>query len=203
MRRVHSGARPSGSNTYLYPPIKMRIRVRLLTLGAALCQALGSGALTAQQRGPFSVEGQVRGADERPLARISVFLDRGDNLVERYETDSLGAFRFSLWVNAPHRAVWLICPPSANPIIGMPEHDEFSRRERTIHHYQASTGRDSTYRFYRQRGWSGPIPRECPQSQDLQGWRYPASAGMHWGAYSTVEPDWRRFPGPPALPTPR
>lgn len=173
---------------------------RVLSLSGAACLILTSVAWSVWHDGPFAIQGQVHGADERPLANLSVFLDRGENVIERFETDSAGAFRFPLWVRTPHRATWLICPVSANPIVGVPEYDEFSRVGQTLHRYQATAGRDSVYGFYRQRGWSGPIPRECPPSRDVRGWRYPASAGREWGAYATSEPDWRRYPGPPALP---
>ena len=177
-----------------------RSRLRVLALGGAACLLLTSAAWSARRGGPFAIQGRIRGADERALVGVSVFLDRGDNLIERYETDSAGGFKFPLWVRTPHRATWLICPAGANPIIGIPEYDEFSRVGHTLHTYQATDSRDSVYGFYRQSGWSGPIPRECPPSRDVQGWRYPASAGKDWGAYSESEPDWRRYPGPPALP---
>jgi hypothetical protein len=96
--------------------------------------------------------------------------------------------------------VWLICVPGAVPIVGKPERDEFTRVGTTLHSYDYSPGQDSVWRFYRASGWSGPIPRECPRGVDSVGWRYPASSGQQWGAYTTVEPDWTRFPGPPALP---
>ena len=176
---------------------------RVLSLAAVACLILTGAAWSARRDGPFAIQGQVRGSDERPLANLSVFLDRGDNVIERYETDSAGAFRLPLWARTPHRATWLICPASANPIVGIPEYDEFSRADPTLHTYDATAGRDSVYRFYRQQGWSGPIPRECPPSRDVQGWRYPASAGQDPGAYTTSEPDWHRYPGPPALPKSR
>lgn len=173
---------------------------RALSLAGAACLVLTGAAWFVRRDGSFAIQGHVRSTDERPLANISVFLDRGANVIERYETDSAGTFRLPLWGHAPHRATWLICPAGANPIVGMPEYDEFSRAGRMLHTYHATAGRDSVYGFYRQRGWSGPIPRECPPGRDLQGWRYPASAGRDWGAYTTSEPDWRRYPGPPALP---
>ena len=69
------------------------------------------------------ITGQVRDPNGRALAGMSVFLDRGTNLVERYETDSAGSFRLPLFAREPHRAVWLVCAPGAIPMVGKPELD--------------------------------------------------------------------------------
>jgi hypothetical protein len=147
----------------------------------------------------YVVTGRVLGPDDKPLAGLSVFLDRGSNAIERYATDSAGAFRLPLFPRDPHRATWLICPAGAIPIVGRMALDDHTRL--TFRSYNSSPATDSVFGFYRAEGWKGPIPRECPRGTDAVGWRYPASSGKDWGAFTLTEPDWARYPGPPAMPS--
>jgi hypothetical protein len=171
----------------------------LALIGAAFL-LVSSAGWVARRAAPEAIVGYVRETDGRRIRGLSVFLDRGTNLVERYVTDSAGMFTLPLFAHEPHRAVWLICVPGALPIVGRPARDEFTRGGTTVHSYDYTPALDSVWRAYRTSGWSGPIPRECPRGVDSAGWRYPASTGKHWGTYTTVEPDWARFPGPPELP---
>ena len=176
-----------------------RIMKASALIGAAILLVF-NGAWASRRTSADVVTGRVLGSNGRPLPGLSVFLDRGTNLVERYETDSAGEFRLPLFPREPHRATWLICAPGAIPIVGKPERDEATGGVTLFRIYDYSPARDTVWRSYRQSGWSGPIPRECPQGDQIVGWRYPASAGRDWGAYTTEEPDWKRFPGPPRLP---
>ncbi len=160
-----------------------------------------AGGVTAWRSRPVSyveIIGRVLNTDRTPIPGVAVYLDRGTNLIERYVADSTGLFRLPLFLSEPHRATWLICAPGKSPTVGKPVIDHLGS---TYYTYEPAAAVDSTWGFYRSSGWSGPIPRECPpRGIDPVGWRYPASAGKDWGAYSTSEPDWNRYPGPPALP---
>lgn len=129
--------------------------------------------------------GIVLGADQKPLAAVPVFLDRGGMAIERVVTDSAGRFQFQLEPREWRRAVWLICAPGAIPMIGSRDDGEAGP---TSYGYTALTG--STFNWYRANGWRGPIPRACPNGTDSLGRRYPSSAGLPRDAISPVEPQW-------------
>jgi hypothetical protein len=175
----------------------MRHVRNLLALFGALALLGGVTAWTSRRIGYVEIVGRVLNTDQTPIPSVAVYLDRGTNIIERYVADSTGLFRLPLFPREPHRATWLICVPGMSPTVGKPELDHLGS---TYYTYQPAQALDSVWRFYRASGWSGPIPRECPRGADDVGWRYPASAGKDWGSYSTSEPDWRRYPGPPVLP---
>jgi hypothetical protein len=129
----------------------------------------------------------VTGPDDKPLAHVPVFLDRGSMAIERFETDSSGRLRFDLSGRELEHAAWLICAPGAIPMVGMREDAQAGP---TTYGYTRLS--DSTYGWYRARGWRGPIPRECPQGTDSLGWRYPAWSGKAKDAITYTEPVWTR-----------
>lgn len=175
----------------------MRKIVTLLAAVGTLSLLVGVIGWVWKPSGYVMVHGNVVDAREHPLPRLSIYLDRGTNLIERYESDSAGRFELPLFPREPYRATWLICAPGAIPMVGKPDVANMGNAYFT---YQATALPDSVWRFYRSSGWSGPIPRECPLGVGEAGWRYPASAGKDWGAVSATEPDWVKYPGPPALP---
>lgn len=174
----------------------------LALVGAAMIL----GSLTAWlpiRSHEFVAEGTVLGLDGRPVPRLSVFLDPGDNVVMRFETDSAGVFRLPLRSQEPHRATWLICVPGAIPFVGKPMRAELSSGGLTLRRgqYSSSRLRRSGWEFYRATGWTGPIPRQCPRAvNEFVGWRYPKSSGKQYYDGTRTEPDWNRFPGEPVLP---
>lgn len=129
--------------------------------------------------------GVVLGLDERPLAQVPVFLDRGSVAIERFVTDSDGAFTLALAPGETRSAVWLICAPGAIPMVGRRGEHQYGPTT-----YGYTQRRDSTWGSYRANGWRGPIPRECPRGTDTLGWRYPPTAGKSKDAITTAEPDW-------------
>jgi hypothetical protein len=175
----------------------MRKAVNLLAVVGALALLVVVTGWVRKDRGYVMIYGTVVDAQRRPIPHLSIFLDRGSNLIERYATDSLGRFELPLFPIEPHRATWLVCAPGAIPMIGKPD---VANLGKTYFTYETSALGDTVFRFYRAGGWSGPIPRECPRGTESGGWRYPASAGKGPGAVSTTEPDWARYPGPPDLP---
>ena len=162
-----------------------RMIVNLLAIVGALT-LLGTATGFVVRRVADKTTGIVLGPDNHPFAHVPVFLDRGSWAIERYVTDSAGAFTLPLTRRELHRAIWLICAPGGIPMTG-------SRMDNQIGPttYQYTHLPDSTWGFYRANGWRGPIPRECPTGTDTVGWRYPASAGKPSGAFTTTEPDWR------------
>ena len=157
-----------------------------------------AGGWTMHRFAPVMVVGRAVTFDKRPLAGAAVFLDRGSSMIERYSTDSAGEFRLPLFPREPHRATWLICAPGMQERIGKPALDHLTAMPFYI--FEMAPAQANAHGTYRQQGWKGPIPRECPQAVDPMGWRYPASSGKDDGAYSITEPDWIRYPGPPKLP---
>jgi hypothetical protein len=131
--------------------------------------------------------GIVLGSDDKPLAHVPVFLDRGGVAIERFVTDSAGVFALPLEPREIRRALWLICAPGAIPMVG--DRDERQVGPTT---YQYGRLSDSTWNAYRAFGWRGPIPRECPKGTDSVGWRYPPSAGKAKYDFTTTEPEWPR-----------
>jgi len=173
---------------------------RIINMSAIIGALALIGGITgwAQRRdGYVVIRGRVLTFEHRPIRGVAVYLDRGTNLIERYDSDSTGLFQLPLFPIDPHRATWLICVPGRMPVVGKPQLEHLGAAYYT---YEPGANVDSTWRSYRASGWSGPIPRECPPSADSVGWRYPATSGNDWGAYTTTEPDWSRYPGPPALP---
>ncbi len=131
--------------------------------------------------------GIVLGPDDKPLAHVSVFLDRGGSAIERYVTDTAGAYSLPLTRTELRRAVWLICAPGGIPMVGQRGENQAGPATYGFTHLP-----DSTWHFYRSSGWRGPIPRECPRGTDTVGWRYPASAGKPESAFTATEPDWSK-----------
>ena len=127
----------------------------------------------------------VTGPGKRPAVGAPVFLDRGDGLIERYQTDSRGQFSFPLGQSDVHRVKWLICVPGAIPMVGYPEGDRLTRIQ-----YQFSPQEAGKPAFYRSWGWLGPIPRECPPALDSVGWRIPNGSGYDPGRVTFTEPAW-------------
>jgi hypothetical protein len=114
-----------------------RFIVNGLALVGALSMLLASAAWVSHNIRADVVTGRVLGPDGRPLSRLSVFLDRGTNLSERYETDSAGVFTLPLFPREPHRATWLICAPGALPIVDRPQRGEFAGSVATFRSYIA------------------------------------------------------------------
>lgn len=127
----------------------------------------------------------VQDSTNTPLAGVPVFLDRGNGAIERYLTDSTGVVPFSLEPAEYQRALWLICARGTIPMVGSRGPDLIGPAW-----YGVGAMRDSTFGFYRAKGWRGPIPRECPRGTDSVGWRYPPSAGKGPYAFTTTEPEW-------------
>jgi len=147
---------------------------------------LGSVATFSIRRLTYhGATGVVMGPNERPASGVPVFLDRGGAAVERFVTDSAGHFLLPLEERELRRAVWLICVPGGIPMIGDRDVGQIGPTTYGFTAYPASQPV-----MVRAFGWRGPIPRECPQHTDSLGWRYPASARMPTGAFTTVEPDW-------------
>jgi hypothetical protein len=172
--------------------------VNTLAIIGAVSVLTAAGRWTLQRLSPVIVVGRAVTPDQRPIAGAAVFLDRGSSTIERYSVDAAGEFRLPLFPREPHRATWLICAPGMQERIGKPELDHLVTMPLYI--YEMVPAQANAHGYYRQLGWKGPIPRECPQAVDSMGWRYPASAGKDPGAYSVTEPDWARYPGPPELP---
>lgn len=187
MTRVHIGIRRS---------MRRRVVNALAVFGAVSLLTAATNAVV-NRTAPVMIVGRAFDADRRPLTGLSVYLDRGTNLIERYVSDSTGLFQLPLFPREPHRATWLICARGGVPMVGRPQLDHLGTAYYT---YDYTALGDSVWRFYRASGWTGPVPRECPRGADSVGWRYPASAKKSWGAYTTKEPDWARYPGPPAFP---
>ena len=154
----------------------------LAVVGALTLLGILAGFVERRVRGDEF--GVVMGPDERPLAHVPVFLDRGHGKIERYLTDPAGRIRFSLADRDVGAAVWLICAPGGIPFV-----DRQDTHERTSVTYQYARSNAPTPE-YRVWGWRGPIPRECPPGElDPTGWsfRVPGRAGL---AFSVQEPNW-------------
>ena len=166
-------------------------RIRLFIVGAlAVVGALGLiGSLVRFTMVKLDAlpANVVIGPDGKPMAGVPVFLDRGGDGIERYVTDSAGAFSFALSDAENHYAVWLICARGGMPMVIRRNEDS---RESYVYHYTKTS--DSTFNSYKAFGWRGPIPRECPKATDSMGWRYPASAGKPKDAITFTEPDWSK-----------
>lgn len=171
----------------------------LAIIGAAAIAVTAGGWATHRSLAVVMVHGRATTYDHRPVVGAAVFLDRGANTIERYTTDSLGQFHLPLFPREPHRATWLICAPGLQEFVGKPELDHVTNLP--FYTYELSPRQVSTHGWYRASGWKGPIPRECPQITDTMVWRYPASAGKGYGASTLDEPDWKRYLGPPDLPS--
>lgn len=146
---------------------------------------LGAASGFVIRRVANKTTGIVLGPDDKPLSRVPVFLDRGGWAIERYVTDDAGAFALPIESREVRRAIWLICAPGGIPMVG--DRDEGQIGATTYGYTRLA---DSTWGFYRARGWRGPIPRECPTGTDTVGWRYPSSAGKPKDAFTTTEPEW-------------
>jgi hypothetical protein len=132
--------------------------------------------------------GVVMGPEEKPAASIPVFLDRGDGIIERLLTDSLGRFTLPIDYARLERAAWLICVPGGIPYVGHRRRDLIGP---TTYGYTPLP--DTTEMNLRSFGWRGPIPRECPPSDSSYRWRYPPEAGKNPAAATRTEPDWARY----------
>ena len=162
-----------------------RVLINILAVIGAL-NVLGAMTAFAYRRlSDGGAAGVVLGPDERPLAAVPVFLDRGSSAIERFVTDAEGRFRLPLEERELRRATLLICAPGGIPMVDRRDPSQVGPT-----HYGYSALGDSTWGFYRASGWRGPVPRECPAGTDSMGWRYPASAGKHPAAFTTQEPDW-------------
>jgi len=156
----------------------------LAVIGALTLVNIAIGLAIRQVAGKST--GIVNGSDRKPLPRVPVFLDRGGSAIERFVTDSAGAFTFPLTRHEFRSAVWLICPPGGIPMVD--RRDETQAGPTT---YEYTRLPDSTWGF-RAEGWRGPIPRECPKGTDTIGWRYPASAVKSKGVFTATEPEWSK-----------
>jgi hypothetical protein len=157
----------------------------LAVIGALTVLGVMSGFII--RRVADKTTGIVLGPDDRPLARVPVFLDRGRSAIERYLTDDRGAFTFQLEPREVRRSTWLICAPRGIPMVSSRNDGQIGPTT-----YGYTSWADSTWGFYRASGWRGPIPRECPRATDAIGWRYPSSAGKPKAAVTTTEPEWPR-----------
>lgn len=159
----------------------------LAVIGALTLLLWGGGAVAkyVTRSGPMGV---VLGEGERAVARVPVFLDRGESAIERYVTDSAGRFFLPLEERELRRAVWLICAPGQIPMVGSRSPGQIGPTTYGLTPYPEGDG----WSFYRGFGWRGPIPRECPPGRDSMGWRYPASAGKDPNAFTLIEPEWDR-----------
>lgn len=165
------------------------IRVRSLvhqavTLVGALALLAILAGFTLRRLIADQPTGVVLGPSGAPLAGAPVFLSRGYGMIERVTTDSAGRFTFRLEPHEIGRSMWLICAPGGIPAIDVPSGKGFGP---VTYGY---TEQKFDWNVYRQRGWYGPIPRECPQGADAIGWRYPPSAGLSPYAVSRDEPRW-------------
>lgn len=176
------------SNTgVIMSELRNRVR-RLLVNGLAVAGALtlfsaATGFVIRRLAGDGT--GIVLGENQKPLPGVPVFLDRGATAIERVVTDSAGRFQFQLEPHELRHAVWLICAPGAIPMIG--SRDEGQAGPGT---YYFTALKDSTFGWYRAKGWRGPIPRSCPKGTDSVGWRYPTSSRLPREAFSLTEPQW-------------
>jgi len=158
----------------------------LAIVGALTLVSILAGFVTRAVRG--NTFGTVVGSDDRPLAHVPVFLNRGHRTIERFLTDSAGRIRLPLADKDLPRAAWLICAPGASPIIVRPEPDE----QLSVTYRPHALG-EATWSEYRAWGWHGPIPRECPPSRaEPFLWAYSVP-----GAVTEQEPEWPT-PSPPA-----
>ena len=178
-----------------------RYLVNALAVVGAVTLTLSAVGWVRHRPSVIMLRGRAVTVEGRPVVAAAVFLDRGSNTIERYLTDSTGAFRLPLFPRDPHRATWLICAPGMQERVGHPELDQVNNLpDYTYEVAPLQAGGRGAYRAY---GWKGPIPRECPQAVDSIVWRLPASSGQGYGSGSYVEPDWSRYPGPPPLPADR
>ena len=155
----------------------------LAVIGALVVSSAGFSVVMRQVLGKST--GIVRGPDDKPLARVPVFLDRGSSAIARYVTDSAGEFTLPLEHHELSRATWLICAPNGIPMVGSRDENQIGPTT-----YGYAKLNDSTWDAYRAFGWRGPIPRECPRGTDAMGWRYPPSAGKGKYAITMTEPEW-------------
>ena len=126
-------------------------------------------------------------ANGKPVPGVPVFLDRGSAALERFITDTAGAFTFPLELHEIRRSVWLICAPGMIPMVGSREENQAGPTT-----YQLTPLPDSTWGFYLASGWRGPVPRECPRGTESWSWRYPLADGEQKDSFTLAEPEWRR-----------
>jgi hypothetical protein len=133
-----------------------RLTYALVLVGALALLVVSAGYATKLAfRG--SPTGVVHGPNDEPLAGVPVFLDRGEGAIERYTTDSAGAFALPLERDQWRAAVWLICAPGGTPMVGRGD-----ERSMGPINYGSNALPGATFGFYRASGWRRPIPPECP-----------------------------------------
>jgi hypothetical protein len=162
--------------------------INILAVVGAL-SLLGTGvrivqALARDSHFPISLRDDA-GA---PIRRAAIFIDRGDEAVERFAVDSTGTASILLTERERRHTVWLICAPGFQTVVGRMVYDGSSGVDYTL-------SRDSVGAtpFIRTKGWRGPMPRECPQAVDSVGWYVrPMKPGETGREYILTEPNWTR-----------
>lgn len=131
--------------------------------------------------------GIVMGPNDTPAAKVPVFLNRGDGMIERFLTDSIGRFSLPIEYANLERAVWLICVPGGIPAVG---HRERGTVGPATYGYSTLTPGSlwPAHAF----GWNGPIPRGCAADSTYR-WRFPPEAGKPPLAATAIEPDWDSY----------
>lgn len=151
-----------------------------------------SGALNYRRpsKGPRPFDFVAQDSLQVPILSAVVFVDVGEQAIERIVPDSTGTARLLIASrNLPHMR-WLICAPGYSPRAGT---IPFGESPGLIADMTPATGDSRPY--VRSHGWHGPIPRECPQLVDSTGWyTMPLRPDHEYRPMVWQEPEWSTTP---------